>query len=128
MIGDSPSLDIEAERKLWKAVVLQALLDAAGQSRGINMRWPDWKHKAIESQSLRWFLSDEEEEDFLSVCDMAGIDSRVIKKFAKRLARGEAEAKLLVVHFRDSFYRKRNTFIEEALHEQHDDGSDPPNI
>lgn len=128
MAGNSPSLDIEAERKLWKAVVLQALLDAAGQSRGINMRWPDWKHKAIESQSLRWFLSDEEEDDFLAVCDMAGIDSRVIKKFAKRLARGEAEAKLLVVHFRDSFYRKRNTFIEEALDEQHDDGSDSPDI
>jgi hypothetical protein len=128
MTGESPSLDIEAERKLWKAVVLQALLDAAGQSRGINMRWPNWKHKAIEGQSLRWFLSAEEEEDFLNVCDMAGIDSRVIKKFAKRLARGEAEAKLLVVHFRDSFYRKRNLYIEEELNEQYDDGSNPPDF
>ena len=92
------------------------------------MRWPEWKHKAIETQSLRWFLSEEEEEDFFSVCDMAGIDARVIRKFAKRLARGEAEAKLLVVHFRDSFYRKRRTFLEEELDEQHDDGSNPPDI
>ena len=92
------------------------------------MRWPEWKHKSIETQSLRWFLSEEEEKDFLAVCDMAGIDSRVIKKFAKRLARGEAEAKLLVVHFRDSFYRKRNTHKEEEIHEQHDDGSNPPDF
>lgn len=128
MIGDSQRPDIEAEQKLWKAVVLQALLDAAGQSRGMNMRWPNWKHKAIEGQSLRWFLSAEEEEDFLCVCDMAGIDSRVIRNFAKRLAKGEAEAKLLVIHFRDSFYRKRNLFKEEELNEQHDDGSNTPDF
>ena len=127
MDGSSQELDLESEQRLWKAVVLQALLDASGQSRGMSMRWPEWKHKSIEAQALRWFLSEEEEEDFLSVCEFAGIDARVIRNFAKRLAKGEQEAKLLVVHFRDSFYRKRRSYLEEEqTHEHHDDGSDPP--
>ena len=69
MDGSSQELDLESEQRLWKAVVLQALLDASGQSRGMSMRWPEWKHKSIEAQALRWFLSEEEEEDFLSVCE-----------------------------------------------------------
>jgi len=126
MTGNSQDLDIEAEQNLWKAVVLQALLDAAGQSRGTFARWPEWKHEAIKTEALRWLLYDE--DDFFTVCEMAGIDARVIRQFGSRLERGETEAKLLVVHFRDSFYRKKRPLGEnedEYDDEPGEDGTDP---
>ena len=124
MTGNSLSFGTEAEQRLWKAVVLQGLLDASGQSRGMSTRWPEWKHRTVETQAFRWFLSEEEEEDFLTVCEFAGIDPRVIRAFAKRLQKGDAEAKLLVVHFRDSFYRKAR-FPDG---DNNDDGSDTPDF
>jgi hypothetical protein len=104
MAGNSQEADTESEQNLWKAVVLQALLDAAGQSRGTFARWPDWKHQAVKREALRWLLVDK--EDFFDVCEMAGIDARIIREFSKRLLNNETEAQLLVINFRDSFYKR----------------------
>ncbi len=68
------------EPGLWRAVITQALLDAACQSR---------KEEARRSReaALQWLLSDS--QDFVTVCDHAGFDADYIRRRAKEaLARG----------------------------------------
>lgn len=112
MAGNSQEVDTDSEQNLWKAVVLQALLDAAGQSKGTFARWPEWKHQAIKQEALRWLLVDK--EDFFDVCELAGIDARVIREFSKRLKNNETEAQLLVINFRDTFYKRAKKPVGET--------------
>ena len=68
------------EPGLWRAVITQALMDAASKSRKSDARRS--RHDA-----LNWLLG--ESNDFEAVCDNAGLDPDYVRtKARKALARG----------------------------------------
>ncbi|MES2983925.1 MAG: hypothetical protein V4735_01910 [Pseudomonadota bacterium] len=68
------------EPGLWRAVITQALMDAASRSRKSEARRS--KHDAIA-----WLLTDS--PDFEAVCDNAGFDPGYVRRRAREaLARG----------------------------------------
>lgn len=68
------------EQSIWRAVITQALMDAASQSRKTEA-------KRSRNDALNWLLSDS--RDFEAVCDNAGFDPGYIRRRAKEaLARG----------------------------------------
>lgn len=68
------------EPGLWRAVITQALLDAASSSRKSDIRRA--RHDAIA-----WLLTDS--RDFEAVCDHAGFDPDYVRTRARQaLARG----------------------------------------
>jgi hypothetical protein len=68
------------EQSIWRAVITQALMDAASQSRKTEA-------KRTRNDALNWLLS--ESRDFEAVCDNAGFDPGYIRRRAKEaLARG----------------------------------------
>ena len=68
------------EPGLWRAVITQALMDAATQSRKSHA-------KRAKTDAVKWLTSDA--SDFETVCDNAGLDPDYVRDNAKRaLARG----------------------------------------
>ncbi len=68
------------EPGLWRAVITQALMDAASRSRKSEAR-------RTREDALNWLLSDT--SDFEAVCDNAGFDPGYIRRRAREaLARG----------------------------------------
>jgi hypothetical protein len=66
-------------RALWIAVALQAIIDATSKSR---------KKPAIKdrSQALQWLADySDEESDLALVCDLAGIDFKILRGKFKQL-------------------------------------------
>ncbi len=66
-------------RALWIAVAFQAIIDATSKSR---------KKPAIKdrSQALQWLADySDEESDMALVCDLAGIDFRLLRKKFKQV-------------------------------------------
>lgn len=80
MNGNNFGSFADHEPGLWRAVITQALMDAASRSR---------KNDALRTRdaALNWLLS--ETRDFETVCDHAGFDPGYIRRRAKEaLARG----------------------------------------
>ena len=100
------------EIRLWQSVILQALLDCGNLSRSVNPSWPDWKHRQTVEEARQWFRTDE--SDFEDVCALASLDSRLIKKFAKRVSRGDAKAKRALIEWRDWFRRRERKGDKEC--------------
>lgn len=68
------------EPGLWRAVITQALMDAASNSRKVEAR-------RSREDALKWLLSDS--PDFESVCDNAGFDPGYVRRRAcEALQRG----------------------------------------
>ncbi len=68
------------EPGLWRAVITQALMDAASQSRKSEAQ-------RCRSDALHWLLSNE--SDFETVCDNAGLDPEYVRgRVRQALARG----------------------------------------
>lgn len=68
------------EPSLWRAVITQALMDAASNSRKSEA-------KRTRSDAMAWLLSDS--SDFEAVCDNAGLDPDYVRTRARAaLARG----------------------------------------
>ena len=68
------------EPGLWRAVITQALMDAASQSRKSEAR-------RSRTDALHWLLSSD--SDFETVCDNAGLDPDYVRSRARAaLARG----------------------------------------
>lgn len=68
------------EPGLWRAVITQALMDAASSSRKADAR-------RLRQDALNWLLSDS--RDFEAVCDHAGFDPDYVRTRARQaLARG----------------------------------------
>lgn len=68
------------EQDVWRAVITQALMDAASQSRKSEA-------KRTRKDALQWLLTDS--RDFEAVCDNAGFDPGYIRRRAKEaLSRG----------------------------------------
>ena len=85
-------------------MILQALLDSAGHSKSINPSWPDWKHKRVKKEALDWLLHDN--EDFPMVCVYATVPEVTVRKLAKKIARGDSNAKKLLIEWRDIFSKQ----------------------
>ena len=62
------------EPSLWRAVITQALMDAASQSRKSEAR-------RTREEALRWLLTHS--PDFEAVCDNAGFDPSYVRRRAK---------------------------------------------
>lgn len=68
------------EPGLWRAVITQALMDAASQSRKSDAR-------RSRTDALTWLLSND--SDFETVCDNAGLDPDYVRTRARvALTRG----------------------------------------
>jgi hypothetical protein len=61
-------------RALWRAVITQALMDAGSNSNKLEFR----KEKA---RAIAWLNGDS--DDFIEVCEMAGLEPSYVKKRAK---------------------------------------------
>lgn len=97
-------VSLEDTNRLWRAVLLQALLDAAGLGRSLNPSWPEWKHSQIKKEAIDWLLSGS--ADFLDVCAAATVPDESIRVFAKRLVRGDAKSRQLLIEWRDTFAKQ----------------------
>lgn len=97
-------VSLEDTNRLWRAVLLQALLDAAGLGRSLNPSWPEWKHQQIKKEAIDWLLSGS--ADFLDVCAAATVPDESIRVFAKRLVRGDAKSRQLLIEWRDTFAKQ----------------------
>ncbi len=107
---------------MWRAVVLQALLDAAGLGRSINPSWPEWKHEQVKREAIEWLLGGG--SDFREVCDAATIPEEAVVIFAKRLAKGDVEAKKSLIEWRDTFAKQGRKLTDDMEVEQEPDVSD----
>lgn len=94
----------ESINRLWRAVVLQALLDCAGLGRSLNPSWPEWKHANVKREARRWLLDGG--DDFSTVCAAATVPEEAIQKFARRLIKGERQAREQLIEWRDSFAKQ----------------------
>lgn len=64
---------VKGEMALWTAVITQALMDAGSESRK-----PDAQHE--KAKAIRWLLGNS--EDFVTVCQNAGLDPDNIRRKA----------------------------------------------
>jgi hypothetical protein len=95
---------LDANNRLWRAVILQALLDASGFGRSVNPSWPEWKHEKVRDDALKWLLYNE--KDFPSVCTFATVPEESVRKLARLLEKGDEQAKLLLLEWRDIFAKQ----------------------
>ena len=73
-------------RALWLAVAIQAIIDATSKSR---------KKSAIKnkSQALLWLADNaDDESDLALICDLAGIDFRMLRKKFKQVLRNPSDS------------------------------------
>ena len=101
--------------RLWQSVLLQALLDCGNLSRSLDQHYPDWKHRQITEEAREWFR--DAGDDFQDVCAMAEMDSGLIRKFAMRVARGDAKAKKSLIEWRDWFRKLKKERVNDIRSE-----------
>ena len=78
-VGHEPVNFADHEPGLWKAVITQALMDAASQSKKAEA-------KRSKREALEWLSGSS--SDFETVCDHAGLDPAYVRKqIAGALAR-----------------------------------------
>jgi len=85
---ETPIAETEEDlcRALWLAVAIQAIIDASSKSR---------KKSAIKekSQALQWLADNaDEESDLALVCDLAGIDFKILRKKFKEVLRNPSDS------------------------------------
>jgi elongation factor P hydroxylase len=73
------------EPGLWRAVITQALMDAASRSSKSDAQ-------RLRSDALSWLLSDA--DDFTAVCDNAGLDPDYVRSRARTALRRNCEWRL----------------------------------
>lgn len=103
-------------------MVLQALLDAAGLGRSLNPSWPEWKHQQVKKEATDWLLGGS--ADFLDVCAAATVPDEYIVSFAKKLVRGDAKSRQLLIEWRDTFAKQGRKNINGVEVQQEPDVSD----
>jgi hypothetical protein len=66
---------VRGDRALWRAVILQALEDAASQSKKVSEQY-------YKTEAIHWL--EGRSEDFVTVCDLAGFAYKDVRAAAKR--------------------------------------------
>jgi len=102
----------EDEVKLWRTVVLQALMDAASlQIASTYPSWPKWLIKKTRDEARHWFT--QADKDFQEVCSMANLDDATVKQFALKLIRGDGYSKRLLLEWKNATRTKKEEDINE---------------
>tara|TARA_R100001463_G_C3502982_1_gene219291 strand:- start:396 stop:731 length:336 start_codon:yes stop_codon:yes gene_type:complete len=92
--------------RLWRAVVLQALLDAGNM--GIASMFPNyqpWKIKQIRDEARDWIRVAD--KDFTEVCENANLDPRIIRQFGMKVIRGDSTAKHNLLKWKYEFRQNK---------------------
>ena len=71
---------INGYRALWRAVLLQALIDLKTQSK-------KQRNQPIKQEAYDWFNKKENEQDVKMVCYLADYNFNVVKELANELSR-----------------------------------------
>lgn len=102
MTGHSSQNEID----LWRAVVLQALMDAANlQIASTFPSWPKWLMNKTKNEAQQWFTGND--QDFQDVCSMANLECDMVRKFAMKLIRGDGYSKRLLLEWKHSTRRQK---------------------
>ena len=72
---DNAENHVRGERAIWRAVILQALEDAASRSKKV-------KDKFNKDQAIHWLTH--KNADFDHVCDLAGFEPSYVRRKVKR--------------------------------------------
>ncbi len=72
---DGPFNTARGEQALWCAVITQAMVDATS-----NLCKPETIHQ--KRDAIRWLISNS--DDFVEVCERAGLDPNYVRKRAKK--------------------------------------------
>lgn len=121
--GDSTLGQIRAIRKLWRAVITQAMMDAGNNCKNRHA-------KGIKARALQWLVRDN--SDFDMVCEMADMEPGYVRARAKgalergcKWRRDQREAKpidfeQIISSYEESSSRRRNvapkpTMIESEI-------------
>lgn len=92
---DGPPDDSTPERSLWRAALMQGIIDATTLDTSCvydpeTKNYKNWDHRinALNRTRARaWIFAESgvTAEKFEAVCDMAGFDASVVRKSVKRL-------------------------------------------
>lgn len=78
-VSRSTSRAVRGEAVLWRAVIMQAVVDAA--NRSLNPEASYQRHEAVA-----WLTG--RSRDFVMVCDLAGLDPGYVRRMAQKALRG----------------------------------------
>lgn len=78
---DAEDNKIRGEVGLWRAVILQQLIDLKSQSK-------KRRNQQVKKNAYNWFFREENEDDILEICDYADYDYHDVKQIAHELASG----------------------------------------
>ena len=79
--SDAENSKIRGEVALWRAVVLQQLIDLKSQSK-------KRRNQQTKKNAYNWFMRDENDDDVKEICDYADYNYNDVKKIAGELASG----------------------------------------
>jgi hypothetical protein len=100
---DADWLSVEADRftrgeqAMWRAVILQALTDAASESQKYEARLE-------REKARRWLLAAG--DDFVMVCDLAGFDPMRVKRHVRRALAGGCQWRMAPKKGSTAFQRR----------------------
>lgn len=66
---------VRGEQALWRAVIVQALMDSASNSHKAEAKF-------FKTQAMQWLCGSH--PDFATVCDYAGMEPAYVRRMAKR--------------------------------------------
>ena len=78
---DAENSKIRGEVALWRAVVLQQLIDLKSQSK-------KRRNQQTKKNAYNWLMKEDNEDDVREICDYADYDYNDVKKIARELACG----------------------------------------
>lgn len=78
---DTENSKIRGEVALWRAVVLQQLIDLKSQSK-------KRRNQQTKKNAYNWFMREENDDDVKEICDYADYNYNDVKKIACELASG----------------------------------------
>lgn len=84
--GDDGGNDNFGEGALWKAVIMQAIVDAVSNNK-------DRKYKSIRLKAIAWLTS--EDEDFERVCRWADLDPVYVRRKALKAIKNSRNINLV---------------------------------
>ena len=88
--------------RLWRSVVLQALLDAGNLGiTSMHPNWPSYRIKMVRDRARKWFK--DADQDFIDVCDLANLDPDIISRFGMKVIRVDAHSKRRLLEFKHYF-------------------------
>jgi len=72
---DGPHNYSEREQAMWRAVIMQAMIDAGTSSHKLS-------HGYYKKKALKWLTGDS--DDFTDVCERAGFEAHRVRRQAKK--------------------------------------------